>query len=527
MRGKLVPQSPEDEPATELLKQVQEIRKAKKIASKKSEKLEIPENWSLPAGWVWTCLQELGEINPKNDLPDEMEVGFVPMTLIPTDYRQPVDYEKRQWSGIKKGFTHFANGDVGVAKITPCFQNKKSTVFSNLPNHYGAGTTELLIFRSLLGAIDPRYVLIFLKTPSFIDEGVLRMTGTAGQQRVPRDYFAGCAFPLPPLAEQKRIVEKVDELMALCDRYQQSQETQDKLRQKLRGSAIASLMNAETDEELQKSWSIVRDNWRSLSQKPEDVGDLRRSILELAVRGKLTAQDTTDQSAFLVANQIKHKKNHTTKSKQAEKAVNFPFEIPSNWIWLKINDFYDVSGGIQKTPKRAPISNYFPYLRVANVQRGYLDLDEIEYFELLDGELERWHLESGDLLIVEGNGSEKEIGRCAIWNDQIKQCVHQNHIIRARPIAHDSQSFTLMFLNSPSGMAEMRSLAITTSGLYSLSVGKIREIFVPFPPLAEQKRIVAKVDELMQMCDLLEENLCQTQQRVEALAASAINHLTV
>ena len=85
------------------------------------------------------------------------------------------------------------------------------------------------------------------------------MTGTAGQQRVPREYFSGCAFPLPPLAEQKRIVEKVDELMALCDRLQTSQETRDNLRQKLRESAIDSLMNAETNEELQKSWAIVRD----------------------------------------------------------------------------------------------------------------------------------------------------------------------------------------------------------------------------------------------------------------------------
>jgi type I restriction enzyme S subunit len=110
------------------------------------EKLEEPDAWELPIGWAWTCLQELGEINPKNNLLDEMEVGFVPMPLVPTDYRQSVGYEKRRWSEIKKGFTHFANGDVGVAKITPCFQNRKSVVFSNLPNGYGSGTTELLIF---------------------------------------------------------------------------------------------------------------------------------------------------------------------------------------------------------------------------------------------------------------------------------------------------------------------------------------------------------------------------------------------
>jgi type I restriction enzyme S subunit len=122
------------------------------------------------------------------------------------------------------------------------------------------------------------------------------MTGTAGQQRVPREYFAGCALPLPPLAEQKRIVTKVDELMALCDRLSSAQQTRDNLRQKLRKSATDSLMNAD-DEALEKGWAIVRDNWHTLSQSPEDVGDLRRSVLQLAARGKLTVQNPEDESA--------------------------------------------------------------------------------------------------------------------------------------------------------------------------------------------------------------------------------------
>jgi type I restriction enzyme S subunit len=339
VRGKLVPQDPEDEPANEILKQVQEIREAKKIAEKKIEKLETPDDCQLPAGWIWTCLQELGEINPKNDLPDEIKVGFVPMSLVPTDYRQAVEYEERRWSEIKKGFTHFANGDVGVAKITPCFQNRKSVVFLDLPNSYGAGTTELLVFRSLAETIEPKYVLLFLKTPSFIDEGLSKMTGTAGQQRVPRDYFAGCAFPLPPLAEQKRIVEKVDELMVLCDRFAVAKQTRDDLRQKLRGSAIAALMNAETDEALEKSWAIVRDNWHSLSQDPKDVDDLRRSILQLAVRGKLLPQNSTDDSVSILLDKIEYEKKQLNQTVSIRKSSTIPLsgdaipcEVPKTWM---------------------------------------------------------------------------------------------------------------------------------------------------------------------------------------------------
>lgn len=142
------------------------------------------------------------------------------MTLIPAGYGQKISSEIRRWKDIKKGFTHFAEGDVALAKITPCFQNGKSAVMQNLKNGFGAGTTELHIFRPIEQTISPEYVLIYLKSSHYLTEGIPRMTGTAGQKRVPTDYFADNYFPLPPLEEQKRIVEKVEELMRLCNKLE-------------------------------------------------------------------------------------------------------------------------------------------------------------------------------------------------------------------------------------------------------------------------------------------------------------------
>ena len=176
----------------------------------------------------------------------------------------------------------------------------------------------------------------------------------------------------------------------------------------------------------------------------------------------------------------------------------------------------------KKPRKGKPVKNYFPYLRVGNVYRGYLNLDQIENFELCDGELERWRLKDGDLLVVEGNGSENEIGRCAIWRDEIKDCVHQNHLIRCRPIGHTASDYTLLFLNSPAGTSIMKDLSITTSGLYNLSVGKIRKISIPLPPLNEQRRIVAEVDQLMALCDDLEAKLQKSQTRNDKLMEAAV-----
>ncbi|MEH2048464.1 restriction endonuclease subunit S [Nostoc sp.] len=539
IRGKLVAQHPNDEPALALLERIKS-KKKQLIFSNKTQKLDFNLSdeedvilESLPVNWYWTNLETIGWINPRNNLPDDLDVAFIPMNLIPQKYGVVVQWETKKWGDVKKGFTHFAEGDVALAKITPCFQNGKSCVMRGLKNQFGAGTTELHIFRPIDNLTYPEYVLIYFNSVSFIKNAIPIMTGTAGQKRVPNSYVAQNPFPLAPLAEQKRIVEKCDRLLSICDEIEKRQQQRQESIVRMNESAIAQLLSSQNPDDFRQHWQRICNNFDLLYSIPETIPKLRQTILQLAVQGKLVRQDPNDEAASVLLKKINaekakleiNKKNRASKEQILTEYGNAPFEIPSNWLWLKVDDLYDVSGGIQKTPKRTPISNFFPYLRVANVHRRRLDLSQLEYFELVEGELERWKLQSGDLLIVEGNGSENEIGRCAIWNAEIDNCVHQNHIIRARPIGHNSQLFTLLFLNSPSGMAEMRNLAITTSGLFSLSVGKIREILVPLPPLAEQKRIVEKCDRLMSLCDTLEAKLKQGRDSSEKLMEVAAKHV--
>jgi len=223
VQGKLVPQNPADEPASVLLEKIkaekERLLKAKKI--KKSKPLppigkdEI--QYQLPDGWEWTRLIQICLINPRNKIDNEKEVAFIPMKLVPTEFGGQIQHETRQWKNIKKGFTHFAEGDVAAAKITPCFQNRKSAIMRHLKNDLGAGTIELVIFRPINKQLMPEYISIYLKSPKFIINGVNRMTGSAGQKRVPKVYFSENPFPLPPLPEQKRIVTKVDQLMTICN----------------------------------------------------------------------------------------------------------------------------------------------------------------------------------------------------------------------------------------------------------------------------------------------------------------------
>ena len=246
VQGKLVPQDPADEPASELLKRIRAekrrlVKEGKLPEAKVSHRTEpAAMPYELPESWVWVRLDDAGIINPRNNADDDLLVSFIPMTLIHDGIGGGHTAQEALWRDIKKGFTHFAEGDVGVAKITPCFQNRKSTVFRGLTNGIGAGTTELHIFRPLVGTVLPEYVLSFVQTPQFIENGKASMTGTAGQQRVPRSYVDEALFPLPPLAEQRRIVAKVESLFAQTRALEGKLRQAEELRRKLTDAVLHS-----------------------------------------------------------------------------------------------------------------------------------------------------------------------------------------------------------------------------------------------------------------------------------------------
>ncbi|WP_342676918.1 restriction endonuclease subunit S [Methanofollis sp. UBA420] len=164
--------------------------------------------------------------------------------------------------------------------------------------------------------------------------------------------------------------------------------------------------------------------------------------------------------------------------------------VPKEWEGLQIGSISDVKGGIQKTKDRTPKNNPRRYLTVAHVQRNYIDFSDPRYFEVSDEELEQWRLVSGDVLVIEGNGNQDEVGRTAIFMGEVKDCVHQNHVIRVRP-DHDLliSEYLTYFLNSPAGQQIIRKQSMSTSGLFTLSVGRLKKTEIPLPPLPEQRQI--------------------------------------
>ena len=213
IRGKLVPQDPKDEPASVLLERIraekEELIKQGKIKRDKKESVifkgddnsyylrtglkteeitnELP--YEIPDSWEWGKIGDILQVNPRNKLEDSLEVSFIPMPLIKDGFSGKHTSEVRTWKKVKSGFTHFKEGDIGIAKITPCFENRKSVVFKNLKNGYGAGTTELHILRPYVSTILAEYVLAYVKSPMFIDKGKQEFTGAVGQQRIGKDFI--------------------------------------------------------------------------------------------------------------------------------------------------------------------------------------------------------------------------------------------------------------------------------------------------------------------------------------------------
>ncbi len=251
-----------------------------------------------------------------------------------------------------------------------------------------------------------------------------------------------------------------------------------------------------------------------LATAPGGVARLRELILTLAVRGKLVAQDAGDEPASVLlasAKAAKHGPDGRVTVKQGNKSVDaapdeeLPFEVPQGWAWTRFGDVSLVSGGVTLGRKGAlarPV--VLPYVRVANVQRWRIDLAVMKEVVIDESEVERYRLVDGDLLIIEGGDSDK-VGRTAIWQGEVPTCLHQNHVFRARSAYGAwTPAWGQLYLNSPTARSYFAASAKQTTNLASINMSELRACPFPLPPLQEQARIVARVDELMRLCDALE-----------------------
>ena len=467
IQGKLVEQRPEEGAAEELYRQIQAEKQALIKAGKIKKEKPLPEitedevPFEIPESWKWVRLGSISTFNPKNDLDDEVETSFVPMPCVSDGYRNEHTFEIKKWLEIKKGFTHFANGDIGIAKITPCFQNRKSVIFRGLRNGYGAGTTELSIVRIIGETMSREYLLWFFKSELFISNGKKSFTGTAGQQRIQKDYLSTCFVPLPPLAEQKRIVAKIEELLPYIDRYE-------------------------------KAWSRLED-----FNKRFPV-DMQKSILQLAIQGKLVEQRPEEGTGEELYQRIMKRHANQKPCKDELNYSAMDFDIPDNWVMVELNQLFDFVDYRGKTPHKT--SNGVFLITASNIKQGYMDYTRKEYIspEEFEGRKSRGITQKGDLLFT----TEAPMGNAALCNLDICSCGQR--IITFQPYEEETAvpALFMYFILSPSFQGQLLDNCTGTTAK-GIKADKLKHFLIPLPPLAEQKRIVAKLEELLPLCERL------------------------
>ena len=360
IQGKLVPQDPNDEPASVLLERIREEKarlvKEKKIKKDKNESIifrgddnshyekfadgtvkciddEVP--FEIPQSWCWVRFGNLVIHNPQVTADDEANAAFMPMTLIDAGYGSSYTYETKKWGTIKTGFTKIATGDIAYAKITPCFQNRKSFILGEVPGGVAAATTELNVIRTYAGTLDGWYILYFLKSEYFIKEA--RYKGTAGQQRVLSDYVQNKLVPLPPLNEQKRIVQKIQEALPIVRIYGKSQEALDKL-------------NADIFDKLKKSVLQEAIQGKLVPQSPNDepasvlLERIKEEKAKLFKEGKLKKKDLVDSVIFKGDD---NKYYEIIDGKQT--LIDSAFDFPESWQVVRLRSICLLSDGVKQT----------------------------------------------------------------------------------------------------------------------------------------------------------------------------------
>ena len=543
--GAITPQMDTDGDARNLLVNIAASRQHlisrkayKRLQKLESKVLDIPEFIELPATWCWTRLLDVGEISPRNDAMDEVLASFIPMSGFSQAHRGQLAAETNTWGNIKNGFTHFANGDVVVAKITPCFENGKSAVIEGLEHNIGAGTTELHVFRPIHAGVLPGYVYLFLRSPYFTVEGEKSMTGTAGQKRLPTEYFATRALPFPPIGEQSRIVAKVDELMALCDKLDAQQQARRKLQNFLRQSTLQAVASATSPHELQTTWTRLAGNFGRLFHAPQDVVAFKGVILDLATSGELLSiahrhvSTGADLLESIAAKRIEWSKESDGKVQKEASAmlkklrtqqVAIPeANLPEHWVWASL---LQVSQVIIDCDHKTPVysESGIHLIRTTDIRDGEMRLDATKKVssENHAARSKRLTPRDGDIFFTR----EAPMGEAAIVPNGQIVCLGQRLMLVRLFHDHFSNRYLIYAIRSPSFQTRVQASAIGMT-VKHINVGDVENLMLPVPPRAEQDRIIDIVDELFRMCDHYANQLSRKQRFAANLATSSVSSLT-
>ena len=517
MQGKLVPQDPNDQPASELLKEIEVEKKKLVKAGKIKQPKPLPEvepeemPYDLPDTWEWVRIKNIchdwGQKTP-DQLFTYIDVGSIDNTkgMISDDVQilESSEAPSRARKIVQQGTVIYST-------VRPYLLNiaiiEKEYVCEPI------ASTAFAIIHPYSG-INNRFIYHYLKSPTFIHFVESTMKGVAYPAINDGDFFQGL-FPLPPLAEQHRIVAKIDQLMARCDQLEKLRSDRTHALITVHTTAIARLLTAQDSHDFSTAWHFITQHFGELYSVKATVAELRKTILQLAVMGKLVPQDPNDEPASELLKVIELEKQRLAKEgkiKQPKpllkiKPEEIPYLLPNGWEWVRVIDVVDVgTGSTPATTNPAYYNGTIPWYTSSATNNIIAKTPDTFITESAIKETNCKIFPSGSLIIaMYGQGKTR---------GQISEIVvpgATNQAIAAMIFYESSQEIKryikYYFVKI---YEEIRSIA-EGGAQPNLNVGKIKETLIPLPPLAEQHRIVAKVDQLMALCDRLEGAIAAAQ----------------
>jgi len=513
VRGKLVPQDPNDEPANSLLENIakEKARLIKDGEIKKEKALpEIGDDekpFELPQGWEWVRLEDvlLRISNGFSGKQNKNADGY-PLSRIETISNSIIDLDKVGYSPDipkdKLDYFRLRSGDILLSHINSDFHVGKTAVVPNgIELYHGV---NLLLLR-LSSAVSPKYIDTVINSLRLAGYFVKIAQHAIGQSSINQSKVVQVCIALPPLAEQHRIVAKVDELMVLCDQLEQQQAHSIESHQTLVSSLLGALTTVELQHEFSAAWARIASHFDTLFTTEDSIVQLKQTILQLAVMGRLVPQDPNDESASELLKRIAAEKARRVMAGKVKKDKPLPpiteeeksFKLPSGWEWVKLGMLMEMFNG-RAFNQTEWSSSGLPIIRIQNLN------DKNAPFNYFSGDVsENNYVEPGAFLISWSGTPGTSFG-AFIWNGTSGAL---NQHINKCMIFGDEINKQYLRLAVNSCMDHLIENAQGGVGLKHVTKGTLNNCVFAIPPLSEQHRIVAKVDELMSLCDTLKARL--------------------
>lgn len=524
--GKLVPQDPNDEPASELLKRIK-LESGKATKSHQTPIATRDEPLEVPSTWLWvrlgeTCILENGD-RGKN-YPNKSALTPTGVPFVNAGHLQDGRIDAENITYVPDAlFNRLGGGKFKIGDILFCLRGSlgKAALVTDVIE--GAIASSLVIVR-FSELVDAKYGLVYF-TSSLAMQMVRRYDNGTAQPNLSSRDLGKFLFPLPPLAEQHRIVAKVDELLALCDRLEAGTYDAIEAHQLLVKELLATLTASRDAGELAENWARLETHFDTLFITEDSIDQLKQTILQLAVMGRLVPQDPKEEPASDLLKRIRQEiANYATaqgtKPLQVEpmNTKQEPFLVPNSWCWTRLSAVFNViTDGDHQAPPKA--DDGIAFLTIGNITTGKLGFEGCrfvpeEYFQALPP----YRIPAnGDILYTVVGAT---YGRPALVETDRQFCV-QRHIAILKPVENMNRRFLVWLLSSQFVYSQAAG-SITGTAQPTVPLRPLRNFIIPLPPLAEQGRIVAKIDQLMELCDGLRTQLAQLNERQVDLADAVV-----